>query len=80
MLIAAIVGLCILLALLGFLVPALSDRAKRGTDKGFSLGQRATSKTPRPIDSLLTKSLGKSQRATSKSHAAGKKSRFKLPF
>ena len=80
MLIAAIVGLCILLALLGFLVPTLSNRAKHGTDKGFSLGQRATSKAPGPIDSLLTKSLSKSQRATSKSHSAGKKSRFKLPF
>jgi hypothetical protein len=79
-LIAAIIGLCVLLALLGFLLPRFSDHAKQGTDKGFSLGQRATSKAPGPLDSLFTKSLGKSQRATSKSHSAGKKTRFKLPF
>jgi len=80
MLIAAVVGLCLLLALLGFLLPRLSNRAKHGTDKGFAVGRRATSKAPGPLDSLLTKPLDKSQRATSKSHSAGKRTRFKLPF
>jgi len=79
-LIAAIVGLCVLLALLGFLVPRLSDRAKHGTDKGFAAGQRAGGKAPGPIGGLLSKSLGKSQSATTKSHSAGKQTRFKLPF
>jgi hypothetical protein len=79
-LIAAIVGLCVLLAVLGFLLPRVSDHAKHGTDKGFAAGQRAGSKAPSPLDTLLNKSLGKSQKATSKSHSAGKRSRFKLPF
>jgi hypothetical protein len=79
-LIAAIIGLCALLALLGFLVPRLSDHAKHGTDKGFAAGQRAGSKAPGPLGSFLTKSLGKSQNATTKSHSAGKRTRFKLPF
>ena len=80
MLIAAVVGICVLLLVLGFLVPTLSNRAKRGSDKGFSLGQRAGGKAPGPIGRLLSKSFGKSQRATDKSHSAGKRARSKAPF
>jgi hypothetical protein len=70
----------VLLLILGFLVPRLSNHAKRGTDKGFGLGQRAGSKAPGPIGTLLSKSFGKSQRASDKSHSAGKKAREKAPF
>lgn len=80
MTIAVVVGICILLAILGFLVPRLSNHARRGTDKGFSLGQRAGGKAPGPIGRLLSKSFGKSQRAADKSHSAGKSARAKLPF
>ncbi|HEX6456357.1 MAG TPA: DUF6411 family protein [Solirubrobacterales bacterium] len=80
MLIAAVIAICILLALLGFLVPSLSNRARRGSDKGFSMGQRAGGKAPGPIGRLLSKSFGKSQRAADKSHSAGKGARAKLPF
>jgi hypothetical protein len=80
MLIGAVIGICVLLAILGFLVPSLSNRAKRGTDKGFGLGQRAGGKAPGPLGSLLSKSFGKSQRASSKSHSAGKSAREKLPL
>lgn len=80
MLIAAVIALCILLAILGFLVPRLSDHARRGSDKGFSMGQRAGSKAPGPVGRLLSKSFGKSQRAADKSHSAGKGAREKLPF
>lgn len=65
---------------LGFLAPRLSNHAKRGSDKGFSLGQRAGSKAPGPIGRLLSKSVGKSRRATDKSHSAGKRARAKAPF
>lgn len=80
MLIAAVIGICVLLLVLGFLLPTLSNRAKRGSDKGFSLGQRAGGKAPGPIGRLLSKSFGKSQRATDKSHSAGKRARSKAPF
>lgn len=80
MLIAAVVGICVLLAILGFLVPRLSNHARRGSDKGFSMGQRAGGKAPGPIGRLLSKSFGKSQRAADKSHSAGKKARDKAPF
>ena len=80
MTIAVVLGICIVLAILGFLVPRLSNHARRGTDKGFSMGQRAGGKAPGPIGRLLSKSFGKSQRAADKSHSAGKTARAKLPF
>ncbi len=80
MLIAGVIVLCIVLAILGFLLPRLSDHARRGADKGFSTGARAGSKAPGPIGRLLSKSFGTSQRAADKSHSAGKKARFKAPF
>jgi hypothetical protein len=80
MLIAGVIALCVLLAILGFLLPRLSDHARRGADKGFSTGARAGSKAPGPIGRLLSKSFGTSQRAADKSHTAGKKARFKSPF
>jgi hypothetical protein len=80
MLIGVVIGICILLAILGFLVPTLSNKARRGSDKGFSLGRRAGGKAPGPLGRLLSKSAGKSQRAADKSHSAGKSAREKLPF
>ena len=80
MLIAGVIALCIVLAILGFLVPRLSDHARRGADKGFSQGARAGSKAPGPIGRLLAKSFGTSQRAADKSHSAGKKARDKSPL
>ncbi|MGN6258411.1 MAG: DUF6411 family protein [Solirubrobacterales bacterium] len=80
MVIGVVIGICVLLAILGFLVPTLSNKARRGSDKGFSMGQRAGGKAPGPIGRLLSKSFGKSQRAADKSHSAGKTAREKLPF
>lgn len=80
MVIGVVVGICVLLLILGFLVPRLSNHAKRGSDKGFGLGQRAGGKAPGPIGRLLSKSFGKSREATDKSHSAGKKAREKAPF
>ena len=80
MVIGVVVGICVLLLILGFLVPRLSNHAKRGTDKGFGLGQRAGGKAPGPIGRLLSKSFVKSRQASDKSHSAGKKAREKAPF
>lgn len=80
MLIAGVIAVCILLAIFGFLLPRLSDHARRGADKGFSTGARAGSKAPGPIGRLLSKSFGTSQRAADKSHSAGKKARSKSPL
>ncbi len=76
MLIAGVIAICIVLAILGFLVPRLSDH---GADKGFSTGARAGSKAPGPIGRLLANSFGTSQRAADKSHSAGKKGPLEVP-
>jgi hypothetical protein len=80
MLIAAVIAICVILLILGFLIPRWSNKARRGSDKGFSLGQRAGGKAPGPIGRLLSKSFGKSQRAADKSHSTGKRARSKAPF
>jgi hypothetical protein len=80
MVIGVVIAICVLLAILGFFVPSLSNHARRGSDQGFSMGQRAGGKAPGPIGRLLSKSFGKSQRAADKSHSAGKSAREKLPF
>jgi hypothetical protein len=80
MVIGAVIAICVLLAILGFLLPRLSDHARRGTDKGFSVGQRAGGKAPGPIGSLLSKSFGKSRKAADKSHSGGRRARSKMPF
>lgn len=80
MLIAAVVGICVLLLVLGFLVPRLSNHAREGTDKGFSMGQRAGSKAPGPLGTLFSKSFGKSRKAADKSHSTGQRARSKAPF
>jgi hypothetical protein len=79
-LIGVVVGICVLLLVLGFLLPRISNHARRGTDKGFSLGQRAGGKAPGPLGRLLSKSFGKSQKAADKSHSTGQRARSKAPF
>jgi len=80
MLIAAVIGICVILAILGFLLPRFSEHARRATDKGFSGGQRVGSKAPGPIGRLLSKSFGTSRRAADKSHEKGKETRSKSPL
>jgi Family of unknown function (DUF6411) len=80
MVIGVVIAICVLLLILGFLAPRLSNRARHGTDKGFSMGQRAGGKAPGPIGRLLSKSFGTSQRAADRSHSTGQRARSKMPF
>jgi Family of unknown function (DUF6411) len=80
MLIAGIVAICLLLLVLGFLVPRLSRGPQRGVDATLGAGQRAGGKAPGPIGKLFSKSFGSSRKATNKSAGAGRKGRAKLPL
>jgi hypothetical protein len=80
MLIAGIVAVCVLLLVLGFLVPRLSRGPQRGVDATLGVGQRAGGKAPGPIGRLFSKSFGSSRKATNKSAGAGRKGRSKLPL
>jgi hypothetical protein len=80
MTIAAIVVVCILLLVLGFLLPRLSIWPQRGVDRTLGAGQRAGGRAPGPIGKLFSKSFGTSRKATNKSASTGRRARGKMPL
>ena len=80
MTIAIIVGVCIVLLILAFLVPRLSRHPQRGVDRTLGVGQRAGGRAPGPVGRLFSKSFGMSRRATNKSAETGRKGRGKMPL
>jgi hypothetical protein len=80
MTIAIIVGICVLLLILAFLVPRLSRGPQRGVDRTLGMGQRAGGKAPGILGRLFSKSFGTSRKATNKSASAGREGRGKLPL
>jgi Family of unknown function (DUF6411) len=78
--IAAIVGVCLLLLVLGFLIPRLSRGPQRGVDKTLTAGQRTGGKAPGLLGRLFSKSFGTSRKAADKSASTGRKGRSKLPL
>ncbi|WCO68354.1 DUF6411 family protein [Iamia majanohamensis] len=78
MTIAVIAAICVVLLILGFLVPRLSRHPQKGVDKGLGTAQRAGGKAPGPIGRLLSKQFGKSRKATNKSASLGRKGRSKV--
>jgi hypothetical protein len=80
MTLAIIIGICVLLLILGFLVPRLSRGPQRGVDRTLGVGQRAGGKAPGILGRLFSKSFGTSRRATNKSASAGRSGRRKMPF
>jgi Family of unknown function (DUF6411) len=80
MTIAIIVAVCIVLLVLAFLMPRLSNHPQRGVDRTLGVGQRAGGKAPGPIGKLFSKSFGSSRKATNKSASTGRRARGKLPL
>jgi len=79
MTILAIVAVCIVLLVLGFLLPRLSIWPQRGVDKTLGAGQRAGGKAPGPLGELFSKMFGTSRKATNKSASTGRRARGKTP-
>ena len=80
MTLAAIVGICVVLLVLGFLVPRLSIWPQRGVDRTLSAGQRAGGKAPGPLGRLFSKGFSTSRKAADKSAATGRSARGKSPL
>ena len=80
MTIAIIVAVCIVLLILAFLMPRLSNHPQRGVDRTLGVGQRAGGKAPGPIGKLFSKSFGTSRKATNKSASTGRRARGKMPL
>ena len=79
MIIGAVIAICVVLAVLGFLAPRLSRHPQRGVNKGFGLGSRAGSKAPGKLGRWLSKPFSTGMEAANKSAATGRKARSKLP-
>ena len=80
MTIAIVIGACVVLLILAFLLPRLSRHPQRGVDRTLGVGQTAGGRAPGPIGRLFSKSFGMSRRATNKSAETGRKTRGKLPL
>lgn len=79
MLVVAIVGVCVILAVLAFLAPRLSRHPERGVQKTLGAGGRAGGKLPGFLGRWARKPFSSSSKAAGRSASAGRKGRGKLP-
>lgn len=79
MTVAIIIGVCVVLLVLAFLLPRLSRHPQRGVDRTLSMGQSAAGKAPGKLGQWLQKPFSGSRKATNKSAAKGREGRSKLP-
>lgn len=80
MLIASVIALCIVILILAFLFPRLSQHPQRGSQRAIGLGSRGASKAPGRLGRWLSKPFHTSNKAVSKSGSEGRKARGKMPF
>jgi hypothetical protein len=80
MLIAAVIVIWLVLLVLAFVFPRLSQRPQHGVTKTFGEGGQAASHAPGPLGRWLPKPFRSSSRAANKSASAGRRSRGKLPL
>jgi hypothetical protein len=79
MTIAVIIGVCVVLAVLGFLLPRMSWWPQRGVDKVLDAGGDAASELPGKAGELAEKPFDASRRAADKSAQKGREGRSKMP-
>lgn len=79
-LLAAILGFCVVVFVLGILMPRLSSRVQHGGDRALGEGAREAGKAPGRLGRWLRKPFGSSRKAVDKSGSAGRRTRSKLPF
>jgi Family of unknown function (DUF6411) len=80
MIIAGVIVLCIVILILAFLFPKLSQHPQRGSQKAIGLGGRGASKAPGPLGRWFRKPFDTSNKAVGKSGSAGRKGRDKMPL
>jgi hypothetical protein len=79
MLIGAIIAVCVILAVLAFLLPRMSWWPQRGVDKTLGAGQDAASQLPGKAGELAQKPFETSRKAADKSAQKGREGRGKMP-
>jgi hypothetical protein len=80
MTIAIVVGACVVVLILAFLLPRTSWFVERGLKLPFGLGQRAGSKAPGRAGAVAQKPFGKAREAIGKSGSKGRAGRARAPF
>jgi hypothetical protein len=78
MLIAAVIAICVVLAILAFLLPRLSRYPERGVEHTYGAGGRAAGKAPGKLGRWLRKPFDSANKATRKSASAGRRGRAKI--
>lgn len=79
MTIAIIVAVCVILAILAFLLPRLSSHPQRGVDSTLSTGESAAGAAPGKLGEWLRKPFQSSRKAANKSAQKGREGRSKTP-
>jgi hypothetical protein len=77
--IAIVVVICVVLAVLGFLLPRASWWPQRGVDKALGAGRKAASELPGEAGDAAKKPFELSRRAADKSAGKGRQARSKMP-
>ena len=80
MLIAAVIVFCLVLLVLAFLAPRLSQYFQRAGDRPLQLGEKAGGSAPGKLGEWLSKPFSTSRKAVRKSGAKGRQSRSKAPL
>ncbi len=80
MTVVVIVGVCVLLLVLAFLVPRLSRHPQNATDRTLGVGQRAGGTAPGFLGRLFQKPFSSSRKAVGKSGSTGRRARGKMPL
>jgi uncharacterized protein DUF6411 len=79
MVIGVIVAVCLVLLVLGFLLPRWSSRPQHAVDRTLGSGGRLAGKAPGRLGHWLRKPFTSSRRAADKSAAMGRRGRQKMP-
>jgi hypothetical protein len=77
--IAVIIGVCIVLAVLAFLMPRASWWPQKGVDRTLGAGERTAGKLPGKAGELAQKPFESSRKAANKSAQKGREGRSQMP-
>ncbi|HYF26951.1 MAG TPA: DUF6411 family protein [Baekduia sp.] len=80
MTVLAIVGICVVLFVLAFLLPRMSRHPERGVHGAMGVGSRGAHKAPGPLGRLLAKPFSSTSKWAGRSAGAGRRGRGKLPL
>ena len=80
MIIGGVIALCVIILILAFLAPRLSQHPQRGSQRVIGAGGRGASKAPGKLGRWFSKPFSTSNKAVGKSGSAGRRARGKMPM